>query len=60
MARIMEGARGEILATGLLDDRAFDGAVGALRTWAEGPDAGFWYGMGVAEGIRSQGRTHDG
>jgi SAM-dependent methyltransferase len=60
MSRIMEGAREEILATKLLDGRALDGAVEALRAWSKRPDAGFWYGMGVAEGIRSQGGTRDG
>ncbi|HYQ96129.1 MAG TPA: methyltransferase domain-containing protein [Candidatus Eisenbacteria bacterium] len=60
MIRIMEGAREEILATRLLDERAFEGAVEALRAWSERPDAGFWYGMGVAEGVRSQRGKHDG
>jgi SAM-dependent methyltransferase len=60
MSRILEGAREEIIATGLLDGRALDGAVGELRAWSKRPDAGFWYGMGVAEGVRSQRGTHDG
>ena len=52
MIRIMEGAREEILATGMLGDSAFESAVESLRQWAGRPDAGFWFGMGVAEGIR--------
>jgi len=60
MIRIMEGAREEILATGLLDARAFASAVESLRTWPERPDAAFWYGMGVSEGIRSQKGALDG
>ena len=54
MIRVMEGAREEILATRLLDERAFTGAVESLRAWSKRPDAGFWFGMGVAEGVRSQ------
>lgn len=52
MARIMEGARDEILATGLIEERALLDAVVALRAWSERPDAGFWFGMGVAEGVQ--------
>jgi ubiquinone/menaquinone biosynthesis C-methylase UbiE len=53
MARIMEGAREEILATGLIEERAFEGAVVTLRAWSDRPDAGFWFGMGIAEGVRT-------
>jgi ubiquinone/menaquinone biosynthesis C-methylase UbiE len=60
MSRVLEGARQEILATELLDGRALDGAIEALRAWSKRPDAGIWYGMGVAEGVRSQRGTHDG
>jgi SAM-dependent methyltransferase len=60
MSRVLEGARAEILATELLDGRALDGAVEALRAWSKRPDAGIWYGMGVAEGVRSQRGTRDG
>jgi SAM-dependent methyltransferase len=60
MSHVLEGARQEILATELLDGRALDGAVEALRAWSRRPDAGIWYGMGVAEGVRSQRGTHDG
>lgn len=52
MARVMEGAREAILATGMLDTATFEAAVQALRAWSRRPDAGFWFGMGVAEGIR--------
>ncbi|HYQ89946.1 MAG TPA: methyltransferase domain-containing protein [Candidatus Binatia bacterium] len=60
MSRVLDGARAEILATELLDGRALDGAVEALRAWSKRPDAGIWYGMGIAEGVRSQRGTRDG
>lgn len=53
MIGIMVGARGAILATGMLHARDFDETIRSLRLWAERPDASLWYGMGVAEGIRA-------
>jgi hypothetical protein len=60
MSRIMRGARAEILATRLLDERAFESALESLGVWSERSDAGFWYGMGVAVGLPHPRGTQDG
>ncbi len=52
MASIMEGAREQILAVGSLDERAFRAAVDSLRLWKKRPDAGLWFGIALAEGVR--------
>lgn len=59
MAGIMEGAREEILATGLIGELALVDAVVALRAFSERPDAGFWFGMAVAEGVLTPRRIQD-
>ena len=52
MARILMGARGEILATGRLDATAFDAGIAAYRLWGALPDAALWFAVAFAEGVR--------
>jgi ubiquinone/menaquinone biosynthesis C-methylase UbiE len=52
LATILEGASEQILAVGSLDDRAILAAVDSLHAWKKRPDAGLWFGIALAEGIR--------
>ena len=48
----LRGARGAILATGLVDGPALDAALLAFTAFAARPDAVIWYAMPWAEGVR--------
>lgn len=52
LARVLEGAREAVLATGGVSAGAFDDAVAAVRAWGARPDAAIWYAVAVAEGVR--------
>ena len=49
---LFRGARGAIVAGGLLGAAEFDSAVAALQVWSLRPDAAFWDGIFWAEGVR--------
>ena len=49
---ILAGAREPIIAGDLLEARAVDGTLEAIRTWALRPDATLWYALFWAEGVR--------
>jgi SAM-dependent methyltransferase len=49
---LLEGARDEILAAGIIDGPRFDAAIAATRAWGDRPDAAFWFARCWAEGIR--------
>jgi SAM-dependent methyltransferase len=51
-ARILEGAEAPIVATGLVEREAVQGAVRELRQWGRRPDAALWYAIHYAEGVR--------
>ncbi len=53
---VITTARGLILENRLLDERAFNDAVTAFRTWSTRPDAAVWYAMNWAEGVRPSSR----
>jgi len=53
---ILAGARAAIVATGRVDDAAFDAAVAATRVWAARPDAALWFAIAWAEGVRPAAR----
>jgi SAM-dependent methyltransferase len=48
---ILAGARAAIVATGRVDDTAFDAAVDATWDWAKRPDAALWFAIAWAEGV---------
>jgi sigma-B regulation protein RsbU (phosphoserine phosphatase) len=50
---IIEGARKEIVSSGLSDGRRLDEGFEALRAWMKKPDAALWYTTCWAEGVRS-------
>lgn len=52
MARILEGARGDIVDPGLVDALDFGEAIRDLRAWGQRPDAAIWFSICWAEGIR--------
>ena len=52
LARILEGAGAEIVATGEIGPTDLDAAVAAVRTFGARPDAAFWFAMPWAEGVR--------
>lgn len=51
-ARILDGARSRIVATGLVDDGQIDAALESYRAWGRRPDAALWYARCWAEGHR--------
>jgi SAM-dependent methyltransferase len=51
MARILEGAREEMIGGGLLGAAELDAALQELRRFRERRDAAFWYAICWAEGI---------
>jgi ubiquinone/menaquinone biosynthesis C-methylase UbiE len=53
LARVLEGARDEVLATGGVSASAFDDAVAAVREFGSRPDAAIWYAVAFAEGVRA-------
>jgi ubiquinone/menaquinone biosynthesis C-methylase UbiE len=52
LARILVGARDEILATAHLERKTFDKAIEALSDWSTRADAAFWFAMCWAEGFK--------
>jgi SAM-dependent methyltransferase len=56
LLEILAGARAAILATGHVDDAAFEAAVAATWHWAERSDAALWFAIAWAEGVRPAGR----
>jgi SAM-dependent methyltransferase len=52
MVAIFAGARDQVLALDLMESGYYDQALRNLRSWRDRPDAGFWYGIAWAEGIR--------
>lgn len=50
--QILAGVREPILALGEFDDRSFEACLESVRTWAQRPDAAFWYAVSYAEGRR--------
>jgi SAM-dependent methyltransferase len=52
LARVLEGAREAVLATGGVGQGAFDEAVAAVRAFGRRRDAAIWYAVAVAEGVR--------
>jgi len=54
LASILDGARGPILATGFTDDEVTS-AIDSLRSWEKRPDAGFWFAISWAAGVRPLG-----
>jgi SAM-dependent methyltransferase len=49
---ILDGAREQILATGIVTAAEFDAARLALQDWGLLPDATFWYTMSMAEATK--------
>jgi len=49
---VLRGAKPAILAGAAMDEGVFERTMDALRDWGDRPDAGFWYAMAWAEGIR--------
>jgi SAM-dependent methyltransferase len=49
---VLRTARGTIVDRALLAPEAFDLGLQAIESWAERPDAAFWFGIAVAEGVR--------
>jgi SAM-dependent methyltransferase len=47
---IMRGARGAMVAAGLIGEAELDAALDALRTWQRRPDVACWYRLCWAEG----------
>ena len=54
LARVLEGAREAVVATGLMDLRQCDAALAALRAWGERPDAALVYALACVEGVRPE------
>ncbi len=50
LAKILEGARGLILATAGIEDELFDQGISSLKNWSARPDAAIWFAMCWAEG----------
>jgi hypothetical protein len=57
LQRILVGARALILATGHVEEDAFDHTIAAIESWGQRPDAAFWFAMCWAEGTRPQVRN---
>ncbi len=49
---ILEGARAVMLEQRLIEERALNEALAALRAWGQRGDAALWYAMSWAEGVR--------
>ena len=52
LERILVGTRDLILATGHIDELAFDDGITAFKKWGGRPDAACWFAMNWAEGKR--------
>lgn len=49
---VVAGAKSNIIDGGMMEERMFDEAIIAIRTWKERSDSAIWYAMAWAEGIR--------
>lgn len=49
---VIDGAAGEMVATGQIDAPAIADVVQAIREWGQRPDSAFWYFMPFAEGVK--------
>ena len=52
LARVLEGAREQVIGAALLDAIAFDRALAEFRDWGTRSDAALWYSISWAEGVR--------
>jgi hypothetical protein len=51
---VVDGARAATIATGLVDDPAFEAVLSRVRAWGKRPDAAIWYSRCWAEGRKPE------